>query len=285
MSKISFDLSGKLSASIIDAIYNLKKVADTLHIPFVIVGATARDLILEHQYKMKSPRATKDIDLGVEVADWDQFHTLSKALLDIGKFSSSKEKHRFQFGDTIIDIVPFGPIADAEGKISWPPEHEIIMSMLGFREAYEYSLFIRLSGDPDLVVKVPSLPGLAILKIISWQDNYPNRKKDAEDLLFIMNKYTDAGNESRLYDEELTLLQEEGADPIAAGIRLLGRDMAKITDRDTIHTVSQILTKETGEQERYRLIEDMISSSPSRYNFDEILNKVERLKRGFFEAT
>lgn len=283
MNKISFDLSGKLSPSIIDALYNLKKVADALHIPFIIVGATARDLILEHQYKMKSPRATKDIDLGVEVADWNQFHALTKALLATGDFSSSKEKQRFQFRDTIIDIVPFGPIVDMEGKISWPPEHEIIMSMLGFKEAYEYSLSIRLSEDPDLVVKVSSLPGLGILKIISWKDNYPNRKKDAEDLHFIMNKYSDAGNESRLYEEELTLLQEEGADPIAAGIRLLGRDMAKISDRDTIQAISQILITETGKQSRYRLVEDIMSSVRLKHDFDSILNDLEKLKRGFFE--
>lgn len=285
MSEISFDLSGKLSPSIIAAINNLKKVADILNIPFFIVGATARDLILEHQYKMKSPRATTDIDLGVEVADWDQFTMLSKALLETGVFSSTKAKHRYLFGPIILDIVPFGPITDEKGKISWPPEHEIVMSMLGFQEAYEYCLSIRLSKDPELIVKIPSLPGLALLKIISWHDNYPNRKKDAEDLLFIMKKYSDAGNESRLYNEELTLLRDEGADPIAAGIRLLGRDMAKISDRDTTHTVSEILTRETGEQLRYRLIEDMMSSAASRYNFEEILNDVEKLRKGFGEVT
>jgi len=285
MSEISFDLSGKLSSSIISAINNLKKVSDSLNIPFIIVGATARDLILEHQYKIKSPRATKDIDLGVEVAAWDQFHMLSNALLETGVFSSTKTKQRFLFGPIIIDIVPFGPITNEQGIISWPPEHEIIMSMLGFKEAYEYCLSIRLSRDPELIVKIPSLPGLALLKIISWQDNYPNRKKDAEDLLFIMKKYSDAGNDSRLYEKELTLLREEGADPIAAGIRLLGRDMAKISDSDTMHTVSAILIKETGEQNRYRLVEDIISSKPARYNFDEILNDVEKLKKGFFEVT
>ncbi len=284
MSEILFDLSGKLSPPIIDAVYNLKKVADSLNIPLIIVGATARDIIFEHRYKIKSSRATKDIDLGIEVADWDQFHMFSKALLETGKFSSTEEKQRFQFGATIIDIIPFGSITDEHKKISWPPEHEIIMSMLGFKEAYEYCLSVRLNTEPELIVKLSSLPGLALLKIISWQDNYPNRRKDAEDLLFIMKKYSQAGNEPRLYEEELPLLQEEGADPILAGIRLLGRDMAKISDRDTMHTISEILKNETGEQSRYRLVEDMISSVPSKYDFDEILNDVEKLKQGFFET-
>ena len=31
---------------------------------------------------------------------------------------------------------PFGPITDENKKISWPPEHEIIMSLVGFEEAY-----------------------------------------------------------------------------------------------------------------------------------------------------
>ncbi len=120
MSDILFNISGKIDPSTVDALYEVKIVADSLKNPFFIVGATARDFILEHCHNIKSPRMTKDIDLGVEVADWDQFNKLSDALLATGTFSATREKQRLHSGDIFIDIVPFGPITDENKKISGP---------------------------------------------------------------------------------------------------------------------------------------------------------------------
>ena len=57
----------------------------------------------------------------------------------------------------MIDILPFGPITDEDKKISWAPEHEIIMSMVGFEEAYECSITVRLSSDPVLDIKLSTM--------------------------------------------------------------------------------------------------------------------------------
>jgi len=288
MKNILFDISGKIEKigpNKINALYEVKKVADSLKIPFFIVGASARDFILEHCYNIKSPRMTEDIDLGVEVANWDKFNKLSKALLSTGKFYKTKEKQRFLFRDVFIDIVPFGPIAGKDKKISWPPEHEIFMNILGFEEAYEYSITLRLGSKPELDIKFPTLSGLAIMKIISWKEEYPERKTDAEDLLFIMKNYEVAGNEERLYGQALSLLEEEDFDNRLAGIRLLGRDIAKISNPQTLKTIKEILEDETGEQSRYRLVEDMVSGTFMYSDqFDEILNYVEKLKEGISEG-
>ena len=42
-------------------------------IPFFVVGALARDLLLEHAWHLPPQRATRNIDFGVRVADWSQF--------------------------------------------------------------------------------------------------------------------------------------------------------------------------------------------------------------------
>lgn len=65
MSANLLDLSGKIDALIIaifDAIVTVTRAND---IPFFLVGATARDLILHHGYGIAVRRATVDIDLGV----------------------------------------------------------------------------------------------------------------------------------------------------------------------------------------------------------------------------
>lgn len=280
MSNILFDISGKIDTSYIKALNEIKTVAELLGIPFFIIGALARDFVLEHCYNIKAPRMTNDIDLGIKVEDWKQFNNLIDTLIKTGKFKKIREKQRIRFNDVFIDIVPFGQISDNEYKISWPPEHELIMSMLGFDEVYQYSITIRLNRDPILDVKLPSLPGLAILKLLSWKDRYPERKKDVEDLLFIMNNYKDAGNFERLYDNELQLLVSEKFDDKIAGIRILGRDMAKICSQDTLNNIKQILLEETEDQSKFNLVIDMMSS---HNDFDETLYLLKKLKEGVFD--
>ena len=285
MTSILYNLSGKIEKPIVDALYLLKRIADSFGIPFFVVGAFSRDLILKHGYGIEPRRKTGDIDLGVEVANWEQFEKLKESLIETGQFSLTPEKHRLRCGTILIDILPFGPITDKDKKISWPPEHEIIMSMVGFEEAYEYSITFRLSSDPELDIKLSSLPGLVIMKLISWKEKYPNRKRDAEDLLLIMDKYEEAGNSDRLYEEDLPLLQEEGFDTKLAGTRLLGRDMAKISDQRTVQMVKGILDAETEELGQYKLATDMIrEAGMAETRFDEILLQLEKLKQGIVEV-
>jgi hypothetical protein len=50
MTNILFNLSGKIEKPIVAALYLLKRIADSLSIPFFVVGAFSRDLILKHGY-------------------------------------------------------------------------------------------------------------------------------------------------------------------------------------------------------------------------------------------
>lgn len=285
MNSILFNLSGKIEKPLVDAFYALKDVADSLDISFFVVGASARDLILKHCYGIEPLRKTGDIDLGVQVANWEQFKELTESLITTGRFSPTKDTQRFLCGLILIDIVPFGPITGDDKRISWPPEHKIMMSMVGFEEAYKYSVTVRLSSDPELDIKVSTLSGLAIMKLISWKENHPERKRDAGDLLLIMNKYEEAGNSERLYGEELPLLLEEDFDARMAGIRLLGRDMAKICAAQTLRIIKSTLDAEIDDQGQFKLISHMMrESSMPEARFDEILIRLEKLRQGIVEV-
>lgn len=285
MSNILFDLSGKIDPQTVAALSVVRGIADAQGISFFIVGASARDFILKHCYGIEPPRMTTDIDLGVEVSGWEQFNELTHALKATGRFlHDERQRQRYHFDSVLIDIMPFGPITDENRRIAWPPEHEIIMSMVGFKEAYEYSITVRLSSTPELDIKLPALPGLALMKIVSWREKYPERTKDAEDLLLIMHKYEDAGNFDRLYDKEQDLLQEERFDTRNAAIRLLGRDMAKIADSATLSIVKAILDGETSERSQYRLVTDMVKGSLSYEDrFEDTLQNIMKLKTGLSE--
>jgi predicted nucleotidyltransferase len=101
------------------------------------------------------------------------------------------------------------------------------MSVAGFGEALEAAVEVELADD--VVVRVASLPALAMLKILAWRDRHTAHARDATDLRFLMSRYADAGNYDRLYDGDgLDLLEAYGFDPDVAGAALLARDMAAL---------------------------------------------------------
>lgn len=279
------DISGKIDKKRLGATEAIAKIADSREIPFFIIGASARDFLLYYGHNIATARATLDIDFGVRVPDWNQYNELKQCLVETGIFTPCKEAHRLEFQNSLlVDLIPFGPIADNKSDISWPPSHEIVMRILGFEESFRHSQTVRLRSKSVLDVKIVTLAGLALMKIFSWKDKYPERNVDATDLALIIQNYTDAGNFERILNEESDLLDSEDFDYVHAGARLLGRDIANILTPDTEEEVLEILNNETGKQERYRLIEDMISSIIGRSNaFKYLLDLLEELKSGIVE--
>lgn len=283
MSKQLIDLSGKIDSFLLEIFTEIEKVSQTLSIDFFVVGATARDIILESGYRIQTIRATKDIDLGIQVSNWEEFSRFKEGLVKGGNFTSTKETQRLKHKNGIpVDIIPFGEVANQKALFTWPPEHETEMNVLGFDESYKHSLIVRLNTDPQLDFRFVSLPGLAILKIIAWKDKYPLRRSDAKDLLLLIRNYLAAENENRLYNEESDIMEED-FDYERASARLLGRDMAEISNPNTLETVLEILNQETGDQSHYRLIQDMRDKKYFQNDFDKILELLEHLKTGMIE--
>ncbi len=284
MKKNLIDLSGKIDNQRLYAIETISRIASSLKIPFFIIGATARDMLLA-VHNIPTYRATLDIDIGVEVPDWKKFNQLKKGLVETGRFTLAKEEQRLKYKNHInIDIIPFGTISDKNHLIKWPSQ-ETVMHVLGFEETFKHAQIVRLRSKPVLDVKLVTLPGLTVMKIFSWKDKYPERKKDATDLFLIIRYYADAGNFERIPVELPDLLDSDDFDFVRAGARLLGRDIAKVLNPATKKEVLDILEKETGEQDRYRLIEDMMRSDiGSISDFDNILSLLEELKTGILEG-
>ena len=278
------DLSGRIDW-LVAVFDDITEIADSLGIPFFVIGATVRDLILEHQYKIRPRRGTEDLDLGIEIEDWGKFRALSEALLSSGKFSNGKSAHTFLYdGKLPIDIVPFGKIENEEKEIIWPTEHETAMSVIGFADAYENSLTVRLRAKPILEVKVASIPGLVILKLISWKDRGAGDNRDAVDLAFIIENYHQAGNDERLYDEHSDIMEELDYNITDAGARLLGRDVAAIVKPETRKMLSRILEEEINDDGQCRLITKMCEPPFSDEQFDKYTTLLNEFYKGFTEA-
>ena len=80
MINISLDLSNKLPAEQVNIIRQVVHAAESQGLPLFIVGAQARDLLLQYAYDLSVRRATNDIDFGIVVESWDEFTKLRDSL-------------------------------------------------------------------------------------------------------------------------------------------------------------------------------------------------------------
>jgi predicted nucleotidyltransferase len=283
MTNASLDLSNKVPAPHVDVIRRVVHTATNLGLTrLFIVGAEARDLILQYAYEVPVRRATNDIDFGIVVETWDEFAKLREALVTAGGFQPHPHKQQQLLHEegAMIDLVPFGNLEQSSGLIVWPPDFAIEMSTVGFREAYASSIDVRL--DEGLVVKVASLTGLALLKLIAWSDRQYER--DAQDFALIMRHYLDAGNQDRLYGERgdcLDLLNDEDFDYDRAGARVLGRDIGRTLSEESRAVIEQVVS---AEDEVARFAAAMVRNNANyQGNSDTALAMLKALRQGLSE--
>ena len=115
MTTTSLDLSGKIDKVVVSALRRINQIQSSMKIPFFIVGATARDILLEVHWGIELKRATVDIDIAIFIENWDQFNRLQDELIGSTDFTPTRDIHRLLFQEQLpVDIVPFGGIADKD---------------------------------------------------------------------------------------------------------------------------------------------------------------------------
>ena len=283
MSNTSLDLSNRLPAEQIEIIRQVVHAAESQQLRLFIVGAQARDLLLQYVYDLPVHRATNDIDFGISVESWDEFTKLRESLLATNKFQSHRTmRHRLVHESGLfIDLVPFGNLEEVSGQISWPPDFSIVMSTVGFREAYDNSVEVRIADD--LVVRVASLAGLAFMKIVAWDER--RFERDAEDLGLIMRHYLAAGNEDRIYRDYgdcFDLLDEE-FDYDEASARILGRDIGRLLT-DVSRPILQRVLSKRDQRGSDALATVMIRNNVNHYgDYDKAIAMLAELQTGVSE--
>ncbi len=270
MIKYSLDLTNKQELGFLaDLIADVRAMVPKIDI--LLVGATARDLLLFSAHGIKAARGTEDIDLGFAIASWSHFEKLRQLLLSSDKFEPHPGgAHRLLYRkNTVMDIIPFGELESADGTISWPPNGDIVMSVLGFDEALKSSIKALLPFGQR--ISVVSLPMLAVLKTLAWSERRLSApRRDAYDLMLILQSYLYAGNSERLVSEAEQLLESPDFDYELAGAWLAGKDALEIIQQCSLKanrietTLCSILTDETDPNGQLRLIGQLMVSDAER---------------------
>ena len=232
------NIAGKLPRGLVALYGNISDVAKSLDIDFLVVGAMARDLVLVHGFGSKIERGTRDVDFGIEVANWQDFETLKMHLVEQGFEPDGRRPHRLIRNDSEgqpweVDIVPFGSIATPDARISWPTDQGVAMSVLGFAEALANALTIQVSESPDITIPVASPAGIALLKLVAWIDRQAEfKKKDAMDFAYLVESYSNIPEiYEALYEEGW--MEAQDWDETKASALKLGLDAGAIAHPQT----------------------------------------------------
>lgn len=117
-----------LDPTILHILTAVDRVAAEQGCSYIIVGATARDLLLYHVFGIPAMRATQDVDFAIAIENWEKFQDLSSALLATDHFAPSRVEHRLflktpqGMTKTPIDLIPFGGIAEGDQIYGRPRE-------------------------------------------------------------------------------------------------------------------------------------------------------------------
>ena len=279
MTKNLLDLSRKIDQQSIDLFSLVNRVTAVLDMPYLVVGATARDIVYHHRFGTPIKRATTDIDFGIQLRSWEEFESLSSMLVSEG-FKATKSAHKFlSSNDTELDIVPFGSIEDKKSNIQWPPNGDVEMNVLGFKEALDHAFQVEIASHPALHIPVASPQGLALLKFIAWGGrDREMRVRDALDIAYLLHHYeADGSVVERLYQEGL--IEKYDYDVKLASAHMLGCDSAVIAHDATRQRILQIIDRNLKSIDENKLVVEMCKHVEIEY--DKHLNLLQAFTNGF----
>ena len=160
-----------------------------------------------------------------------------------------------------MDIVPFGSIAEKE-LVAWPPEGSPIMSVRCFEDVMRYADNVQI--EEDYTFKIASLSGQFLIKLDTWQDRHLRTKKDATDMVFILqNIYVAYALSHDALPAEIDI-DAEHFDVVVAGAEWIASDLKKILSDEHKAYYAQLLESELSKNEDSPLLNDMLDVSDGR---------------------
>lgn len=274
MSNTLLNISGKIPSDAVYVYHSVNEVARQLGIPFVVVGASARDIVLHYGYGAPIQRATRDIDVGIQVPNWNAFHTLKQNLLSRDFKETRQQQQLMSASGVPVDIIPFGQVEDDESNIFWPPNGDWVMNVLGFQEACDTAELVCMQEAPFVTIPVATPVGMTVLKLIAWADRTPDmRTKDAKDLLYLITTYQNIPTvNDQIYDEQ-QLMERYDWDIELAGAHRLGIDTRATTKAKTFEAIEALFAGNSEKLSVEILVREMGERNDDKYERNTILTQ------------
>ncbi len=217
-------------------------------VPYYLIGASVIDLELLKE-NVKPYRATKDIDFAIMISSVSQFEEIVISFEEKG-FHKVVAPWTFysKVYDVAIDILPYGEIEE-DDRINFSKKYSDL-HVLGFREVMDSSVQLQVE---QRLVNVPPLPGMIVLKLVSWSDRPEDRQDDLPDILRIIEHYF-SYNFDEIVEFHNDIFPEDDFDQRIIAAEVLGRKARSIIDKsaklsERIHQVLDNNLDEISESE------------------------------------
>ncbi|MCS6973974.1 MAG: nucleotidyl transferase AbiEii/AbiGii toxin family protein [Cyclobacteriaceae bacterium] len=203
----------------------IEKCCKDLRIDFYVIGAIAKQIWFFRE-KISTSR-TKDIDFAVFITNEEQFSELKTRLIEHYQFRDSKDNPFVLHSpnNKQIDILPFGQLEVEDGVIV-PGKGLSKIKVNGLKEVYLESV-VEVKIFEQNTLKIATLAGIFLLKLIAFDDRPEFRGKDLDDCVEIILHY---------FELEIELIYESHYDLFGyyypdqnklLGARVLGREISK----------------------------------------------------------
>lgn len=254
-------------------------------IDYYLVGAVARDAWLTGVHGLEPRTNTRDIDFGVLIDDNATYLALKSYLIDHEGFTqSSGNAFVLMYKDRMqVDLLPFGGIEEADGKVSSSGLGLTSINLQGFTEVFEEELPI-LDIEGKHQFRFCTMPGIALLKIISWDDRPSIRFGDIKDIAHLLKHFYNI-YEEEIWENHNDLFGNDVLPHDQFAARVMGREMKKIAMRNQklFDRIVSIFDREIADPNTSKMAELMLTSAE-----ETIMEKMEiinQLKLGFTESS
>ncbi len=274
------EYTAKVDDALFEVLTVFSQAAEQLGVPWLVIGATARVMLLEKVYGLPAGLATQDIDFAVQVGDCDHYQELRELILSNGSIEAGRPAiHRFKLDEGMIfDLVPYGGVENNEKQISWPPDGDVVMPVRGFTDANENAVHVEV--NKKILVPVVSPQGLFSLKLYSWKERHTDHPgRDAKDIGYIIHHIESLYPADTLFDKYESSV--EAADYVIplAGLFQLGKDTAVMLQDEEKQFLSTLLNDELGQQSDSALCRELRKYS-NMNSISETLKALEFFSRG-----
>lgn len=224
----------------VSALRIASRVLTQLGRKFVLIGATVPQILLDfRQEPGAGSRETRDLDALVEAHSWEDFARIRERLVEEG-FEQGRVLHELWLNKEVqIDLIPYGAGLVEEDRLTWP-DKDAVMSTFGMEEAFECARQEEVA--PGLALPVVTVPGLILLKVVSYLGRPEERTRDLLDIVYCFEQYESAVGQSRRFDycagvevDEKSITFEE------AGAFLLGIEVAGVARPKSLQVVRGFL--------------------------------------------
>ncbi len=274
------EYTAKVDDALFEVLTVFSQAAEQLGVPWLVIGATARVILLEKVYGLPAGLATQDIDFAVQVGDWNHYQKLRELILSNDSIEAGRPAiHRFKLDEGMVfDLVPYGGVENNEKQISWPPDGDVVMPVRGFAGANENAVNVKVNGQ--ISVPVVSPQGLCALKLFAWKERHADHPgRDAKDIGYIISHI------EALYPADMLFAEYEASVEAAdyviplAGLFQLGKDIAFMLQDEEKQFLIALIETELAQQDDSILCRELFKYT-NMNSIDEILKVLYIFNKG-----